>query len=159
MAVNRVPQVTVREMFVDDIDAVLRIESSSYDYPWTARIFRDCLRAGYLCRVLERDGEVVGYGLMSYGAGECHVLNLCVGKHCRQLGYGARLLTHFIAWARSHNVASIFLEVRQSNTHACRLYENFGFKTIGVRSNYYPAKDGREDAFVLFLQLRDLTPS
>lgn len=153
MAVVSTTPVTVREMLAGDIDSVLEVESESYEFPWSSRIFRDCLRAGYLCRVLELHGEIVGYGLMSYGAGECHVLNLCISGGHRRKGYGARLLTHFIAWARSHNVVSIFLEVRQSNTNACKLYESFGFKSIGVRSNYYPSRDGREDAFVFILTL------
>ncbi len=153
MAVRSTEVATVREMLGTDIDSVLEVETESYEFPWSANIFRDCLRAGYLCRVIECDQQIAGYGLMSYGAGECHVLNLCVSAEHRRKGYAARLLTHFIAWARSHNVVSIFLEVRQSNEGACRLYEGFGFKSIGVRSNYYPSRDGREDAYVFFLPL------
>jgi len=154
MVANPRSPVVVREMLATDIDSVLEVETESYEFPWNARIFRDCLRAGYLCRVIELNGEIVGYGLMSYGAGECHVLNLCIAQRQRRNGHAGRLLTHFIAWARGHNVVSMFLEVRQSNSGACKLYESFGFKSIGVRSNYYPSSDGREDAFVFFLQFR-----
>jgi ribosomal-protein-alanine N-acetyltransferase len=35
-----------------------------------------------------------------------------------------------------------------------RLYEKFGFNEVGVRNNYYPAKNGREDAIVLAKELK-----
>jgi ribosomal-protein-alanine N-acetyltransferase len=46
---------------------------------------------------------------------------------------------------RSHQ---IFLEVRQSNLVAQRLYESNGFNRLGVRHGYYPDRGGREDAII-----------
>ncbi len=34
-------------------------------------------------RGLRRDNEVIGYGVMSVGAGEAHILNLCINAHFR----------------------------------------------------------------------------
>jgi len=44
-------------------------------------------------------------------------------------------------------------EVRPSNKLAIKLYEKLGFNEIGVRRNYYPAHQGREDALLLALSL------
>lgn len=143
----------VRAMQESDLGAVMDIETGSYDFPWTEGIFRDCLRVGYYCRVLEFDGVVAAYGIMSLGAGEGHVLNLCVNPEYRSQGLGRYILNHLLAYARSHRTRVAVLEVRCSNTTALALYEAMGFHKIGVRKGYYPAFGGREDALVLMLKL------
>jgi ribosomal-protein-alanine N-acetyltransferase len=72
----------------------------------------------------------------------------------RQQGVGTTLLRALLATAEVAEVATLFLEVRPSNTAALRLYEKFGFNEVGVRNNYYPAKNGREDAIVLAKELK-----
>jgi ribosomal-protein-alanine N-acetyltransferase len=55
--------------------------------------------------------------------------------------------------ARWHMADRVFLEVRPSNPNAIALYASEGFVRIGQRPRYYPAKDGREDAIVMALEL------
>lgn len=143
------PQVNIRDMIPDDVARVMQLETAAYPFPWSDGIFRDCLRVGYVCCVAEIDDIVVGYGIMSTGAGEAHVLNLCVGEAWRNRGLGAQLLGHLVEFARSLGVIEVFLEVRPSNTAAIRLYQSQGFAQIGVRRGYYQAVGGREDAVVL----------
>ena len=142
-----IPQ--IRLMRQADIAAVAAIENNTYDFPWSAGIFRDCLLAGYTNLVLDAEGEVVGYGIMSVAAGEAHVLNICVNKELRRRGIGARLLLEMMHRAREASVDRVFLEVRPSNKAAIRLYEAHGFSILGVRENYYKSHDGKEDAVVL----------
>jgi ribosomal-protein-alanine N-acetyltransferase len=142
-----------RAMVESDLPSIMGIEIRSYDFPWTEGIFRDCLRVGYYCRVLEHDGEVGAYGIMSLGAGEAHILNLCVKPELRGIGRGRQMLEHLLGYARRHHTALAVLEVRYSNTQALALYEGIGFYKIGVRKDYYPAFGGREDALVLMLKL------
>jgi ribosomal-protein-alanine N-acetyltransferase len=143
------PQLVIRDMVPDDVPRVMQIELASYQFPWSDGIFRDCLRVGYVCCVAEIDHVVVGYAIMSTGAGEAHVLNLCVGEEWRNRGLGRQLLYHLLEFARSLGVSEAFLEVRPSNTSAVRLYQSAGFSQIGVRRGYYQAVGGREDAVVL----------
>lgn len=143
------PQVDIRDMMPEDVAHVMRIENASYAYPWSDGIFRDCLRVGYVCCVAEIDAIIVGYAVMSTGAGEAHVLNLCVGDAWRGRGLGGQLLAHLMEFARSLHVTDAYLEVRPSNTSAIRLYQAAGFSQIGVRRGYYQAPGGREDAAVL----------
>ena len=49
----------------------------------------------------------------------------------------------------------MFLEVRPSNAAGIGLYERRGFRIIGRRPGYYSAADGKEDALVMQLDLRD----
>jgi ribosomal-protein-alanine N-acetyltransferase len=138
-----------RPMQVEDLQQVIDVESQSYPHPWTEVIFSDCLHAGYSCWVCGRYGMVEAYGIISTGAGESHLLNICVHPESRKQGIGKKMLRHLIAVAQRHNADVVFLEVRPSNVAARTLYENEGFNELGTRRDYYPAPEGREDALIL----------
>jgi len=91
--------------------------------------------------------------VLSVAAGEAHLLNVCVAPRLQGEGHGRRLMKRLIDLARWHQAQRIFLEVRPSNPRAIRLYHDLGFNEIGRRPNYYPARQGREDALVLALEL------
>lgn len=148
-----VPSLIMRPMRELDVPSVIAIERESYAFPWTDGIFRDCVRAGYLCRVAEFDGTIVGYAILSIGAGESHVLNVCVASDFRCRGLGRRLLEHLFDLSRAAGALELFLEVRPSNTAAIRLYQSLGLEQVGVRRGYYQAEGGREDAVVMRLRL------
>lgn len=142
-------QARLRRMVEKDLAAVMAIELKSYDFPWTEGIFRDCIRVGYRCRVLEQGNEVIGYAVMSVGAGEAHVLNVCVRPEARGQGHGRMLMNELIDQARLLGADMLLLEVRPSNLAARALYDKLGFNELGVRTAYYPAHAGREDALML----------
>ncbi len=144
-----VPEVKIRPMHDEDVEHVLRIEQTSYAFPWSAGIFHDCLRVGYQCSALEVGPVLAGYSVLSTGAGEAHLLNLCVRDEFRFRGLGRMLLQHMVQQARSAGARLIFLETRPSNLAAIRLYHSQGFVQIGVRKGYYQAVERREDAIVM----------
>ena len=148
------PEVVIRAMRGNDVGEVVGIERSSYQFPWSEGIFRDCLRVGYVCRVVTVSRQVMAYGVMSFGAGEAHILNLCVAEAYRCRGIGRRLLGSLIERAAAAGMADAFLEVRPSNMAAIRLYLALGFEQVGMRRGYYQAANGREDAAVLRRALR-----
>ncbi len=151
-AIHEAP-VAIRTMKHEDLAIISDIERHSYDFPWSHGVFRDCLLAGYQCIVLERDGEVVGYGILSVAAAEAHILNLCVAIDYRSMGYGERMLDEILFRARTASVRDIFLEVRPSNTSALALYRKKSFHKVANRPAYYQARAGREDADVLVKKL------
>jgi ribosomal-protein-alanine N-acetyltransferase len=152
------PEVVIRTMTEPDVTSVVAIERAAYQFPWSEGIFRDCLRVGYVCRVAAVGDEVIGYGVMAVGAGEAHILNLCVNAHFRCRGVGRRMLDYLVDRARAAGMAEAFLEVRPSNTAAIRLYQSMGFEEVGIRRGYYQAVGGREDASVLKLALSGRRP-
>src|SRR4030081_1566729 len=93
---DAVPDVLIRPMAETDVSDVIGVERASYQFPWSEGIFRDCLRVGYVCRVVTLSRQLLGYGVMSVGAGEAHILNLCVGEAFRCRGVGKRLLSSLI---------------------------------------------------------------
>lgn len=144
---------SLRPMREQDLDVVMEVERRAYPFPWTRGIFRDCLQAGYPARVLEQDGALVGYGILSLAADEAHVLNVCVDPACQSRGYGRQLLRALVRVACDRDARRIFLEVRPSNKPAIALYHSEGFNEIGRRPRYYPAQSGREDALVMAMEL------
>lgn len=152
-AVAHEPAPQLRAMRETDLDAVMDIEIRAYPFPWTQGIFRDCLRAGYGCWVLENHGKLLGYGVLSVAAGEAHVLNVCIEPKAQGRGHGRRLMKRLLDLARWHRAERVYLEVRPSNPTAIALYETLGFNEFGRRPNYYPAKGGREDAIVMAIEL------
>ena len=154
--------VRFRAMTPGDLPAVAAVERASYQFPWSEGIFRDCLRVGYLCRVADFDGDIVAYGVVAMGAGEAHILNLCVRAELRGRSIGRQMLMLLLERARQAGMEAVFLEVRPSNPHAIALYQSVGFVQVGLRKGYYQAEGGREDALVLKLDLaegRDPAPS
>jgi ribosomal-protein-alanine N-acetyltransferase len=145
--------VKFRAMLLSDVPAVAAVERASYAFPWSEGIFRDCLRVGYLCRVAEVDGEIVSYGIVAMGAGEAHILNLCVAEKFRGRSVGRQMLLLLLERSRQAGMTDAFLEVRPSNPLAIALYQSVGFVQVGLRKGYYQAVDGREDALVLKLVL------
>lgn len=142
-----------RPMHEGDVRAVMEIERRAYQFHWTEGIFRDCLRVGYCCWVMELAGTVAGYGVMSLVVGEAHLLNICVSPDWQRQGYGRLLLEHFMELARERGAGQMFLEVRLSNQAAIALYQGRGFNEVGMRKNYYPGEKGREDALILAKEL------
>ena len=139
----------LRAMVETDLSDILQIECAAYAYPWSRNIFKGCLRDDYCCRVVELDGEVASYAVMSLGKDEAHLLNLCVDPGRHGMGLGDCLLNFMLDFARNHNAETTFLEVRPSNEAARRFYEKHGFVEVGSRTNYYPARFGREDAIIM----------
>jgi ribosomal-protein-alanine N-acetyltransferase len=144
----------IRLMTEKDFRCVIDIEERAYSFPWTAGIFRDCLRAGCVAWVYESNQDILGYGILTSGGGEGHILNLCVDPDYQHQGVGSTLLRALLATAEVSDIATLFLEVRPSNKAALGLYEKFGFNEVGIRNNYYPAENGREDAVVLAKELK-----
>lgn len=136
-----------------DLDAVFALEESVYPFPWTRGIFHDCLLVGYSCWVYQQDEKIVAYVVMSIAAGEAHILTLAVHPDYQGQGYAKKILDHAIALAAERNADSIYLEVRPTNERAIGIYHKAGFNEIGMRKDYYPAENGREDALVMALTL------
>ena len=88
-------------------------------------------------------GYIVGRSVLDQG----EILNLGVALRARRRGVGRALVRHLLAALAVTGVRSVFLEVRESNVPALRLYEGFGFQEVGRRRGYY--RRPLEDAIVL----------
>jgi ribosomal-protein-alanine N-acetyltransferase len=137
----------VRPFTSDDLGPVLEIERSTFEAPWSERMFTDELAApGRRYLVAEADDAIVAYGGIMVIDGDAHIMNLAVQVSHRRRGLASQMLLALIDEALGLGASHLTLELRVSNAPARRLYEKFGFTPVGLRPRYY----GDEDALVMW---------
>jgi ribosomal-protein-alanine N-acetyltransferase len=139
----------LRDMLESDIDDVLRIEQQVHAHPWTRGNFSDALASGYICKVAELDGQMIGYAVLMRGVDDAELLDIGIAVQYQRRGFGRVLLEVMLVLARELGRQRVVLEVRASNAAAIALYRALGFGEIGLRRDYYAAENGREDALLM----------
>src|SRR5689334_7013198 len=90
--------------------------------------------AGFTVTVAESDSAVVGFLVTrAVAEDEVEVLNLAVRPSSRRSGVARGLLASLLETVSG----SVYLEVRESNLAARKLYESLGFRVIAERPDYY----------------------
>ena len=146
---EQVAALRLRPMQVDDLATVAAIEACSHVAPWTESYFADVLAAQYGCVVLANQQTLAGYAVVMQAVDDLHLLTLAVRPDFRGFKLSHQLMDWAEQMAQVHGCTGILLEVRPSNQLARAAYAARGFVQIGVRRNYYPDLNGREDALVL----------
>lgn len=138
----------IRLMRDSDLESVTTIERLVQTHPWNKQQFQESL-ASYQCTVYEQANQVVGFCILQPVLDEANLLLMAIHPSQQGKGLGYKLLDQSIQQLKN-NPIQIFLEVRESNTAAIRLYEKTGFHQIDLRKNYYPNPDGsREHAVIM----------
>lgn len=138
----------LREMMVDDLDAVMEIENELFHMPWTKEgYFTFLTRPDAMFLVVEEKGRLLGYCGLLMVLDEADVTNVAVRKDRQREGIGHFLVESMMRLAADQGIEIIHLEVRAGNKTAIRLYERLGFERDGLRKNYYT--DPTEDAILM----------
>jgi ribosomal-protein-alanine N-acetyltransferase len=138
-----------RRMTLDDLEQVMKVELEVYEFPWTERIFSDCIRVGYYCWIVMQQQTTIGHAVISVVGDESHILNLSIAPVHQRKGHGRQFVEFLVSEARKYKAQTMLLEVRPSNVVAINCYNGAGFNEIGCRKDYYPTAGGREDALLL----------
>ena len=146
-----------RTMTPADLEAVAAVTHRADPYGWTLGNYADALAAGNSLTVLVLDDRVAGAAAVLHVIDEAELLEIVVDPSCQGRGLGKALLQEVMGLARRNGAARVFLEVRESNARARKMYTSFGFAETGRRKNYYPAPNGREDAILMTAQWNDTT--
>lgn len=142
--------VRMRPMVAADLPLVEAVERAGQDAPWSGRIFRDCLDVGYDCRMILAGEQRIGFVVVSRVLDEAHLLNIVLDEAWQGLGIAAEVLDTVMDELRADGMRLLYLEVRESNHPARRLYQRLGFQSNGFRQNYYrTVSGGREDAILM----------
>ena len=143
--------VVLRQMHIDDVEAVAAIDEMVFVRPWSTGFLRDQILdiESRFHVVADVGGEVVGHAGLVVVVDEGHVTTLAVHPSAQSVGIGSLLLAELCRRSVSLGLVSMTLEVRVSNVPARGLYARFGFAPSGVRPNYY--SDNDEDALVMWM--------
>lgn len=130
-----------------DLEDIQRIERGSYPTPWSMNFFR--LMANMnpeLFIVATLDGELVGYTVGELKVRRDirvgHVMNVAVDPRHRNRGIGTLLMDELEAKFRGLGATATYLEVRESNVIAQRLYSRRGYVFLRKAEGYYGDEDG-----------------
>lgn len=151
--------IEIEPMNAGEVDEVAAIEARCYRAPWPRQVFVDELAHEWaridVVRELMPEGEsrVIAYCSYWLVKDEVHLLNVAVDPAHRRQGHARALLIHLLAFAERHRCRYVTLEVRRHNRAARALYDDLGFRAVGVRPNYYI--QDREDAIVMTLDLAE----
>lgn len=127
------------------------IELAAHSHPMSEKLFSENIER-YHALAIKLDGEWIGFSLISLVVGEAELLDYVVDPKLQGQGIG-RAFLDWIVSELSKSAERFYLEVRASNHPAIALYDAVGFSEMGIRSNYYPAKKGREDAVLMAMEL------
>ena len=94
----------------------------------------------------EHERTVIGFLAARSLHDECEIENIVVSRTMQRRGIASELLKHLFS-TLSDRVQKVFLEVRESNSPAVRLYEKAGFEVVGRRKSYY--REPAEDALLM----------
>ncbi len=138
----------IRPMTKEDCMQVAAIEAVSFSQPWSLGAFTDTVeKANFRYFVAEEEGRILGYCGFLYVLDEAEIPNVCVEASARNRGIGRQMLSALIEEAGRLGITILYLEVRESNAAARKLYESLGFVENGIRRNFY--EQPREDAVLM----------
>lgn len=128
-----------------DFKEVAEIDKKVFSVSWSEKSFRDAaLSPENLYLVCLQDDKIAGYCGMWGSFGDGNITNVCVKEEYRNQGVGYEMLSELMnIGINEYKIEVFYLEVRQSNDSAKHLYEKLGFRSIGVRKNFYekPVED------------------
>lgn len=159
-------EIVVRRAENEDFECIYEIEKVCFSDPWSPGMFDSFKNTAFgECAAAYCGEELCGYaciyiidGEPALFNGDCELADIAVSPEHRRKNIARALLGYVYSRAIKRYCAHIFLEVRESNTAARRLYESEGFNVMGKRKNYYASP--REDAVLMKKELaEDLSAS
>lgn len=141
------PNYLLRSLTIEDLPALLRLDTLCYGGHWAEQGYRDELtRSNSVVLGIFDHNSLIGFGILWCVAEEGHIISLAVDLEYRRQGIGQSLVETLLKAALDRQCAWATLEVRESNLPARRLYEKLGFILLGERKHYY--HDTNENALI-----------
>lgn len=142
----------IREMEREDVEVVSKIEEETFSMPWSKEDFLEMIEADYAHYFVAVETKENCLPIACCGvriiAGEGQITNVVVAKAYRRKGIALRLMDRMIESARNEGAEAFTLEVRVSNIAAIHLYERLGFKSEGIRRDFY--EKPKENALIMW---------
>ena len=149
------PDLTIRPANPGDLPVLAELEKDGSGLPWSLQSLAQDLATNPAARywvACGPDGRPAAYLACHVVLDEADLVNLVVCSEQRRRGIGRRLLVHAQAQLKADGVHKLFLDVREHNEPALRLYRESGFREVGRRAAYYG--DTCETAIIMLKEFR-----
>ena len=136
-----------RSVTTADIQRLSELEQELFLDPWTPGMIAGELREALGINEILLQGEtILGYYFLSMLEDEAELHNIAVPKNFQKLGVGTFILKNIVNRCDANGIERLYLEVRDDNISAIRLYEKMSFECIGRRPGYYSVE--KKDALI-----------
>lgn len=153
MPLVKISDIKIKPMAKEDVESVVEIESEVYGkHHWAKSSFYDemsnNLAKYYVAQT--SDGKIIGYAGTWHIIDEGHITTIAVKKDYQRNHIGDAIIQKIIDDCYRDGIKYLTLEVRVSNVPAIKLYEKYGFQSLGTRKGYY--QDNSEDALIMWTE-------
>ena len=148
-----VTKIRITSMEKSDVENVIKIEEKAYgEHHWSKDSFYGELSndLAHYYSAFDTNGNLVGYAGSWQILDEAHITTIAIEPNLRRKKIGEALLNKILKACYKNEIKYVTLEVRVSNTPAIKLYEKYGFKSLGVRKGYY--QNNNEDALIMWTE-------
>lgn len=146
----------LRDGTLDDVQFIIELAAQSAGASfWTRADYERALLQSDPKRhvvIAQNQGNMVGFIVACVLGLEWEIENLAVSSTSQRQGIGIALVQRIADMARTSAGEAVYLEVRESNQAARKLYEKFGFSRSGERRAYY--SDPVENAVLYTLSIK-----
>lgn len=127
-----------------DAAALAMLHGASFNRGWSEDEFeRLLLDRAVLVHRATVGHRIVGFIVSRIVGGEAEILSVAVASASRRRGFAKQMLNLHLGRLAGLGARTVFLEVDEHNVSANRLYQRFGFHSVGRREGYYPGEGGR----------------
>ncbi len=135
--------IAIRVASLDDLDGIYALDKSEQDGYLRETIEKTLQDPAMLTLVAEDNGNIIGYINFSFVLDEAELNKVVTHKDYRGRGIASALINEAIKILKEKGIITIFLEVREDNVVAQKLYEKIGFKFYYTREKYYNGVDAK----------------
>ena len=137
----------IRNAIIDDAVDIFKIEQRVFKNHWSLKSIKsEFLDSSHsVVSVLEINSKIIGYLFQRVIINQNHIINIAIDVPFQHKGYGKFLLKNSLE-KDSHDT-DVFLEVKEANFPAIKLYTDLGFEEVQKKDRYY--SDGSNAIFML----------
>ncbi len=133
--------ITFRNATTKDIDDIVALEHDCFPDPWSATSFKSSLDNPF-CEVIVAETQeettiIVAYAVMLHMYEQGEIAKVAVAPAYHRQGIATEIVNWLIKIANHEDVETIFLDVRESNEAARKLYERVGFVQYDTTEGFY----------------------
>jgi [ribosomal protein S18]-alanine N-acetyltransferase len=148
----------IKNLTLHELPEIMDIGRRAYNISWSDTLMGDTISASHTKTwgiFDDNNSQCLGFVILSMIIDESDLLMICIDPKYQRKGFGSQLLSFIIDNLKSSKVENIYIEVRNSNHRAIKMFEKHNFTRLGLRKDYYPGYSnigsGREDAVIMGL--------